>query len=1481
MSPCLPSARELIILNANNFVRRSATFAFFLVITFAASPLFAGVFATNLLCGYWPNPLGVDDANPRLSWQLQSTAPGQRSQAQTACRILVASSTNLLPNNQGDLWDSGQTNLTSPNIVYAGVPLVSEQQVFWKVQVWDQNNQPSGWSAPAMWTMGLLNSTNWQGTWISASSSAPLPIFRRQFAVQAGLQRAIIYICGLGQYELSANGAKVGSALLAPGWSMYPKTCLYDTLDITTNLTSGITDAVGVILGNGMYNVPSTTNYTKFTGSFGPPQVIAQIHLFYTNGTSQIIATDTNWLTTPGPITYSHVYGGEYYDSRLLSSGWNQAGFNASTWSLPQVTSGPGGTLRGQSHAAPPIQATQTLQPILTNTLSSSTIVYDLGQNAALIPILTTHGQAGAMISITPAETVNANGTVNRNSVGGGTASWQYTLAGTGSETWTPRFFYHGCRYLQVQLNAASGSSQLPVVDNLQAMVIQSSVPAVGSFSCSIPLFNQTETLVRWAQRNNLASILTDCPHRERLGWLEEAHLNGPSLRYEFDMDKFSRCSLDAMSDSQLSSGLVPDIAPEFTVFGGGFRDSPEWGSSVILVPWQQYQFTGDDTLLRQYYGAMTNYLAYLQSQSSGYLLSYGLGDWYDIGPSAEGYEQLTTLGVTASAYFYQDAKTLGQIASEIGNANDANKFYLLATNIAAAFNNLYYKTANGYYDIGSQTAQAMPLELGMVNATNQASVLATLIASLNAGGSTSGEVGHRYVLRALTDFGRPDIVFNINNLTNYSPNTGGYGYMLGQGATSATEGWNADSGDSLDHFMWGHIIEWFYHDLAGIQSDPASPGFKNVVIKPALVGNVAWVSANYNSVFGPITNNWTLTNNMVTLNVSIPPGATGTVYLPTLGTATNLLTVKESGVTILQNGVAAGNDSGVTFRNFQGVATQTYAVWSIGSGNYQFSYSIYPAPTGLTAVAGNAQVVVSWNAVANVVGYNVKRALTTGGPYTVIASNVIGTNYLDSAVTNGVTYYYVVSAVSTNGESYNSLEVNATPSVPALVPNFGFETPNVGTYQFNPPGASWSFTAQSGANGSGIAANNSAFTSANPVAPQGVQVAFLQGISTVSQTMTGFTPGSNYVVTFSAAQRNYQQNGGQTWNVTLDGNVIGTFAPARAATDYLDYSTNFTASAVSHTLAFVSTDLNGGDNTVFIDNVRIVPTGSTTSNSVTPLVQLIATNYNPANGLWTDSSGNNNNATYSGSSIPGLISPATPNGSPAVNLTGSGSLLLASSLSPSSGYTVFAYIEPSNLIGRHALTGGSASTALEYDIYNTNQDYLTEYTSDVGHGNALIPTNNFSMIDLAVNSSGAAFRFNGANDASVAGATFGNPITRIGNNEGGGEGYAGQIAELDIYSGVLTSMQVTNIEANLIAKYVTAIVAANPTNITAIVTGGNLQLSWPADHIGWTLQAQTNPLNLGLGTNWTAISGSSLTNQITLPITPTNGSVFYRLKYP
>ena len=766
--------------------------------------------------------------------------------------------------------------------------------------------------------MGLLNEADWQAKWIAAPTNHPTLLLRREFTVKPGLKRAIAHVCGLGQYEISVNGGKVGDDLLSPGWTKYDKTCLYDTHDLTTLLRKG-TNAVGLVLGNGMYNV-ERGRYTKFTGSFGPLKAIAQLRLEYADGSVEIIGTDGQWRVKPGPISFSSIYGGEDYDARLEPRGWNKAGFDDSHWEQARAVDGPGGKLEGLSCAAPPLRAFNVLKPVKVTPLTNGATVYDLGQNAPIMPRLKVRGPAGSYVRITPAELVKPDGSVDRGSVGGGAAYWQYTLAGGGNETWSPKFFYHGCRYFQVELKSATDGDELPVVESLEGVVVHSASAPVGEFECSNELFNRIRTLVRWAQRANMVSVLTDCPHRERLGWLEQYHLNGPSLRYEFDLAQLFTKGMNDMADSQLANGLVPDIAPEYTMFSGGFRDSPEWGSAYVIVPWQQYEWTGDLELLRRHYDGMSRYVAYLGRRAANDIVSHGLGDWYDIGPRRPGVAQLTPLSLTATAFYFCDANILARTATLLGKTDDAKKSGELAARIRASFNREFFNATNQTYATGSQTANSIPLVMDLVEPANRPGVLNAMVADVQARGNaiTAGDVGYRYLLRALADGGRSDVIFDMNNQSDKP----GYGYQLKMGATSLTEAWNADRRSSQNHFMLGQIMEWFYHDLAGIGCDPTGPGYKKILIQPQPVGDVKWVRASYDSVHGEIAVDWKRADGNLTLKVAIPANTTATVFVPAKPESK-----------IMEGGVAAEQSAGVKFLRRE----NDRMVYSVGSGTYEF----------------------------------------------------------------------------------------------------------------------------------------------------------------------------------------------------------------------------------------------------------------------------------------------------------------------------------------------------------------------------------------------------------------------------------------------------------------------------------------------------------------------------------------------------------------
>ncbi len=883
----------------------------------------------QLRCEYAENPLGVDVPQPRLFWKLESR---DRAARQSAYQVLAASNAGALSKNLGDLWDSQRVDSDrTTHIPYHGAALKSSQQVFWKVRVWDQQDRVSAWSSPAAWTMGLLKPQDWQAIWIGAPAATETLLLRQEIQVRAGIVRALAHVCGLGQYEMSLNGVKAGNDLLSPGWTDYDKTTLYDTRDVTGLLHEGA-NAIGLTLGNGMYHVERRNRFAKFTGSFGPLRAIVHLRIDYADGSTQVIGSDTTWRCHAGPILYSSIYGGEDYDARQVPAGWDHAHFDDREWPRAVPIIRLPDTLRGMSAAAEPLRAIERRQPVAVRAMSAPGVaVYDLGQNVSYMPRLVVEGPAGSVIRLTPAELVRQDGGIERSSMGSvdrGLSWWQYTKATDGEETWFPQFYYVGCRYLEAQCLPAAPRMALPKIKSLEGVVVHSSAQPLGDFACSNPLLGRIRDLVRWAQRSNMVSVLTDCPHREKLGWLEQYHLNGPAIRYEFDVARLFAKGMHDMADAQLADGAIPNIAPEFTQFEGAFRKAAEWGAAFIAVPWQQYLFTGDLELLRRYYDAMKRYFSYLEGRTTDDVLSEGLGDWYDLGPKAPGAAQLTPPPVTSTAFFYQDAVVLSRIARLLGREEESQGFSDRAARIRASFNRAFFNHSTGQYAQGSQCANALPLVLGIVPAEDRAAVAAVLVRGVESHNfaMTAGDIGFRYLLQALVQAGRSDVIYRMIARDDVP----GYGYQLKMGATSLTEAWDANRSSSQNHFMLGHITEWFYKDLAGIDCDPEGPGFKKIIIRPQPVGDLIWVKASYDSIHGRIVSQWERGKNRFSLRVSIPANTTATVYLPA-----------SADPQITEGGEKLGTKPEIRLLRME----PGRAVLAVGSGDYDF-VSILP-PTG------------------------------------------------------------------------------------------------------------------------------------------------------------------------------------------------------------------------------------------------------------------------------------------------------------------------------------------------------------------------------------------------------------------------------------------------------------------------------------------------------------------------------------------------------
>ena len=885
---------------------------------------------TALRCNRRIEPVGVDDPTPAFSWQLHSR---RRNVRQTAYQVLVASEPNLLHTGKPDLWDSGRVDSDqSLYVAYQGKPLRPSQRYFWTVRAWDERKEECKRSAPATFVTGLLAEKNWQAKWITMdrTDEAPLPIFRKPFRLKKPLRDAIVHICGLGQYELSINGNRIGDSQMDPGWTNYRKTCLYSSYDVTDTLKLG-ENVLGVMLGNGMYNVPGG-RYVKFTGTFGPPKLICQVHLAYKDGTVEVVCSDNTWKCSPGPISFSCIYGGEDYDSRREQLGWNAPGFVDENWQTAFECKGPGGQLTAQS--APPVTIADTLQARRITRLDHGRYEVDCGLNLSARPFVRVKGQPGSQVTITCAEKQGEPWPGH---------SYTYTLRGAKGnegELFHPRFTFFSFQYLYVSGVIREGdrtdNPSLPVLLDAGSEFLTSSARSVGSFTCSNQLFNEIDEMITHSVRSNLQSVLTDCPHREKLGWLEVAHLMGPSIFYRYDAQLLYRKICRDTTESQLNNGLVPDIAPEYTRFKGGFFESAEWGSASVQLPWLLYRWYGDREILAKQYDTMAKYVRYLaETRNEPGLAKPGLGDWYDWTPQKghAGPAQLTPPELPATAFLYDNARIMCRAAHMTSHDADADVFEKLANEVRRDFLAAYYHPDSKSVSSGSQAALATALFFGLVPEEDRQKVLANLIDELERSEyrQSTGEVCFRMLVQTLADAGRSDLVFRMLNRTDPP----GYGHMLQLGFKTLSERWDRP-GSSMNHCMFGHAQEWFLKSVVGIQQTPESVGFKNVLLRPELVGDLVSASAHFDSPYGRISSCWKVCDNVLEWHIVIPPSTKAELHVPTeapeevVDSGRPAITME--GIDLLRMEAGDGDGAGIT-----------RAVFSVGSGEYRLRA---PLPT-------------------------------------------------------------------------------------------------------------------------------------------------------------------------------------------------------------------------------------------------------------------------------------------------------------------------------------------------------------------------------------------------------------------------------------------------------------------------------------------------------------------------------------------------------
>jgi alpha-L-rhamnosidase len=855
--------------------------------------------ATQLRCNNLENPLGVDE-DPELGWNIAFKARGT---VQTAYQIILDKNESNLKSENDCYWNSGKVpSSQSAWINYSGKALDPGTRYYWKVRLWDNNDKPSGWSGSAFFITGLFEKADWSDAkWIGyeeipdslllipgvhgkgnnlgevAKKRTVIPYFRKEFTVDKKIAQALVFVSGLGHYELYVNGTKIEDRFLSPGWTNYQKTCYYNTFDITANLERG-QNAVGAIVGNGFYNI-NRERYRKLVIAYGAPKLIMKLVVRFSDGSEETIVSDSSWKTSPSPVTFSSIYGGEDYDARLEQTGWNKVEFNDTKWKGALEAKEPSGELKPESDH--PLKIMQVFESGSITCKNDSIFLYDFKQNVSGIVKLKVHGRKGQLVRLVPGELIGDDTLVTQKA-SGEPFYFSYTLKGDKEETWIPRFSYYGFRYVQAKGAVPNGEpnpSKLPVITGLNLLHTRNSSPSGGSFKCSSDLYNSIFELINWSIKSNLSSVATDCPHREKLGWLEQVHLMGNSIKYIYDIHNLYGKVINDMIESQLDNGLVPDIAPEFVPFLGGFRDSPEWGSACIIVPWDMYEWYGDMAAVRKAYPMMKKYLGYLGNMAKDHILSHGLGDWYDLGPKFPGEAQLTSKAVTATSIYFYDARLVAEMAELIGENEDAISFNNLAEEIRLAFNKEFFDSETKVYSTGSQTAYAMPLYFGIVDDTLRKEVVANLVDSIKANNNalTAGDVGYRYLLRVLEQEGHSQLVFDMNSKRDVP----GYGYQLSKGATSLTESWAGLRDVSNNHMMLGHLMEWFFSGIGGIRQMPGSKAYEHILFKPEIVGDITWAETTFQSLHGEISSSWKISDNIFSLKVRIPANCKATIEIP------------------------------------------------------------------------------------------------------------------------------------------------------------------------------------------------------------------------------------------------------------------------------------------------------------------------------------------------------------------------------------------------------------------------------------------------------------------------------------------------------------------------------------------------------------------------------------------------------------------------
>ncbi|XOV94405.1 MAG: family 78 glycoside hydrolase catalytic domain [Bacteroidota bacterium] len=895
-----------------------------------------GILPTDLTCEYLENPTVVDVSQPRLSW-INLAQHDERNQYQTAYQVRVATSESEL--SDPDLWDSEKVESDqSFRVTYKGKELTSGQDCWWQVRVWDKNDQPSAWSKPAYWGMGLLDTADWQATWIGVpwqgEEALPIPeggpnaildtfppaapMLRKSFRISKDIKRAKAYVTGLGYFEFYVNGKKMGDEVLIPNQTNYGKRpgledqyipvddnfkeykVMYLVYDLTNNLTPG-ENVIGSILGNGFYNP------AKFwTSPYGTPRFYGQVEIEYMDGTKEIIASDLSWKTAKSPILFDMVYYGEKYDARLEQEGWSAPGFDDKEWENVVERIAPYGKL--VAHTAHPDKITETFKPISIEKKNDSVHVVDFGTEiSGWVRLNNVTGPAGHQIDIDFISNLYSG----ENS---------YIFGGEGKENYAPRFNW----FVFSAIEITNWPGELKE-EHLTAEAINTYVEETGVFETSNQLFNDINKIWKRSQTDNMhGGLASDCPHRERSGYTGDGQVACVTVMHNFDARNFYQKWIQDMLGAQnVDNGYVPNGAPWQRGCGGGVP----WGAAMSVMPWNFYVQYGALDMLEDNYEGMKEHVEWMKKwvDEDGIMFSMepdkddpvmwmNLGEW-----AAPTGRNSIPQSMVHTFYYWRCADFTAKAGAALGQNDEAKVYTTLAEQTREAFHQAFYDSINGTY--GNYGGNVLALTMG-VPEDQYGKVVKALEKNVenNDRHLDTGIFGTRFFFEVLANNGLNHLAYAaMNQKTQPS-----FGHWLEQGSTTTREQWD-DSG-SHNHPMFGGGLVWFYQNLAGMKADPQVPGYKHIIFKPQPISSMNFVKYSYETSYGQAGIKWENKDASFSMNVEVPVGSYATVYIPN----ESKKQVKERGNPISDNDAikSLGNENG-------------YSIYEVKSGEYEFMIEV------------------------------------------------------------------------------------------------------------------------------------------------------------------------------------------------------------------------------------------------------------------------------------------------------------------------------------------------------------------------------------------------------------------------------------------------------------------------------------------------------------------------------------------------------------